>query len=989
MIARASELARDCRAALDAYDTPSMTRAVEAFWDDLSNWYVRRSRQRFWEGDRTAFATLHHALVQCLRIMGPVTPFLTEEMWDNLVARGCGPDAPASVHLAGYPEPDEARIAAGLLAPMADVRSVCELGHRARAEAKLRVRQPLASAVVACGDAGRLEALAALGDEIASELNVKAVTTTTDLESLVEQQVVPNFRALGPRLGAKVQEVRAALAAGRLRARRRRRRAASAGEQLAPGEYELRSHAREGFEAQTDGSLVVAIDTRVTDELALEGTARDVVRFLQNVRKELGFDVSDRIAVSYAADERGAAVLAAHGAWIAREVLAERFEAGGGGEHRFAVGRRRDRVRGRARVSAPPRAVVFDCDGLLIDSEVRWAVAERRVVEAHGGAWLPELRERMVGRLGRPHGALHRRVGRAAARRPCRTSCVEVYDGLSRRARRARRRADGRAPTASCRRSRGACRSPSRRTRARQTVRATLAASGLPAVFDLVFTPDRGAAPKPAPDVYLAACEALGVAPAEAVAFEDSPPGAAAARAAGMFVIAVPSDGIHELEADLVLGSLLDLDLAVLGPVTPAARGLRARQAARRAGRVRGRAMRWPTGVRRAGGEPLTCALADGGEGTLAVVCAAGAAERDRGRRARRAGPPAARRDRRLRRRHVPGRGRRGGRPRRCSHPRERDPRRTGSAGLADLLRAALERGATHVLVGARRLGDRGRRPRPARRAWALACRARPGGALLGAIWSSTSRRRARCSRACSVSVLHDVDVPLCGPDGAAALFGPQKGLRREDIEPFDRALARLGEAFGGDVAQRAGAGAAGGLGAALYALGAGRALGLRGGDRARRPARTARRRRPLPDGRGLGRPPERARQDRRRRARRLRRRRRAVHRARRPRERTTRSRRCARSARSTCERSARRGGGSTWRSRPRATNWRRPPRRPCGRSPHPRSAALGEVPPNRRCDRARHSSGVVSARASTRDASRVVAPPSMPTSHRLCRSEA
>jgi isoleucyl-tRNA synthetase len=337
VIARASELARDCRVALDAYDTPSMTKAVEAFWDDLSNWYVRRSRQRFWEGDRTAFATLHHALVQCLRIMGPVTPFMTEDIWDNLVARGCGPDAPASVHLAGYPEPDEARIAAGSLAAMADVRTICELGHRARAEAKLRVRQPLASAVVGCGDAGRLEAIAALSDEIASELNVKEVTTTTDLDSLVEQQVVPNFRALGPRLGAKVQEVRAALAAGEnelgddgiVRV---------AGEQLAVGEYELRSHAREGFEAQTDGSLVVAIDTRITDELALEGTARDVVRFLQNVRKELGFDVSDRIAVTFAADQRGTEVLEAHGAWIAREVLAERFEPGAGGEHRLAAG---------------------------------------------------------------------------------------------------------------------------------------------------------------------------------------------------------------------------------------------------------------------------------------------------------------------------------------------------------------------------------------------------------------------------------------------------------------------------------------------------------------------------------------------------------------------------------------------------------------------------------------------------------------------------
>jgi isoleucyl-tRNA synthetase len=258
-------------------------------------------------------------------------------MWANLVVRGCGPEAPSSVHLAGYPEPDERLIGRGLLAAMADVRAVCELGHRARAESRLRVRQPLASAVVACADAERLEALLALAGEVASELNVKAVTTTTDLESLVEQQVVPNFRVLGPRLGAKVQEVRAALAAGDYELGADGT-VEVAGERLAAGEYELRSRAREGFEAQTDGSLVVAIDTRLSDELVREGTARDVVRFLQNVRKELGFDVSDRILVGFAADARGAAVLAAHGEWIASEVLAERFEPDGGGVHRFASG---------------------------------------------------------------------------------------------------------------------------------------------------------------------------------------------------------------------------------------------------------------------------------------------------------------------------------------------------------------------------------------------------------------------------------------------------------------------------------------------------------------------------------------------------------------------------------------------------------------------------------------------------------------------------
>ena len=214
-------------------------------------------------------------------------------------------------------------------------------------------------------------------------------------------------------------------------------------------------------------------------------------------------------------------------------------------------------------MSAPPLAVVFDCDGLLIDSEVRWAAAERRVVEGRGGAWLPELREQMVGGSG-DHTArcIAEWLGLAETAAP--DILREVYTGYlavlaelgvepMQGAHSVVSAIAGRLPIAVASNTR------------EETVRATLAASGLPAVFDLVVTPGDGRRPKPAPDVYLAACEALGVAPGDAVAFEDSPPGAAAARAAGMFVIAVPSDGIHTLEADLVLGSLLDLDLAVLG----------------------------------------------------------------------------------------------------------------------------------------------------------------------------------------------------------------------------------------------------------------------------------------------------------------------------------------------------------------------------------------------------------------------------------------
>lgn len=223
-------------------------------------------------------------------------------------------------------------------------------------------------------------------------------------------------------------------------------------------------------------------------------------------------------------------------------------------------------------------------------------------------------------------------------------------------------------------------------------------------------------------------------------------------------------------------------------------------------------------GVRRAGGEPLPCALADGGEGTLAVVCAAGAAERIE-----------------VDARDALGRPRRAGIGD-CGDgtflieaaeavglallaPRERDPRLTGSGGLADLLRAALDRGATQLLVG---LGGSATVDGGLGLLAGLGARVPgdTGGALLEELELDLAPARALLEGV-RVSVLHDVDVPLCGPDGAAALFGPQKGLRRTDIEPFDRALARLGEAFGGDVAERPGAGAAGGLGAALYALGA------------------------------------------------------------------------------------------------------------------------------------------------------------------------
>ena len=570
VIARASELARDCRAALDAYDTPSMTRAVEAFWDDLSNWYVRRSRPRFWEGDRAAFATLHHALVQCLRIMGPVTPFLTDEMWQNLVARGCGPDAPvlgAPGRLSRARRGAHRRRAARRRWPTCAPSASSGTARAPRPSCACASRWPRRSWPAA--DPARLEALRSSGllAEIASELNVKTVTTTTDLESLVEQQVVPNFRELGPRLGREG-------AGGARRARRRATTSSAttvscsvAGEQLDPGEYELRSHAREGFEAQTDGTLVVAIDTRVTDELALEGTARDVVRFLQNVRKELGFDVSDRIAVRYAADERGSAVLAAHGDVDRARGARGALRAGRRRRSPVRGGRRRDRVRGRARVSA--RGARRGLRLRRAADRLRGALGGRRAARRRGSTGASGRKSCAsawsAARATTPRAHIAEWVGlpETAARA---ASCVEVYDSylavideLGRRAHAGRAQPRGGA-------RRAACRWRWRPTRASTSCARRSRRAGCRPVFEHVFTPDRrsaGRSPRPTstwPPAMRSECAAPR--PSRSRTRRRGSP-RRARRAC--IVIAVPSDGVHEVEADLVLGSLLDLDLAVLG----------------------------------------------------------------------------------------------------------------------------------------------------------------------------------------------------------------------------------------------------------------------------------------------------------------------------------------------------------------------------------------------------------------------------------------
>jgi isoleucyl-tRNA synthetase len=278
---------------------------------------------------------LHHALERVARVIAPAMPFLAEELWEGLVVDPLGDEAPDSVHLAGFPEVDDALLDEGLLAAMANARAVVELGHQARAEARQRLRQPFASAAIGSADPALLPGLESLSEVIAGELNVKRLEFVADAGSLLDRQLIPNFRVLGPKLGARVQDLKAALAAGSYEPDEAGR--VQVGDLvLEPGDYELRVRPREGFEAVDDGRFVVAVDTRITDELAREGLARDVVRHLQTVRKDLGLEVSDRIVVRYATDDTELALtLDEHGESIAREVLAESFTNGAVSGHPF------------------------------------------------------------------------------------------------------------------------------------------------------------------------------------------------------------------------------------------------------------------------------------------------------------------------------------------------------------------------------------------------------------------------------------------------------------------------------------------------------------------------------------------------------------------------------------------------------------------------------------------------------------------------------
>ena len=341
LVSRVHQVTRDVTAALERFDATTAARSVRDFVvDDLSNWYVRRNRKRFWKSsdaaDQTsAYQALHQALTTTASWLAPLTPFTAEMLYQNLVRRADA-EAPLSVHLTAWPEVNEAEVDEALTVSMRATIRLVELGRAARAQSGVKIRQPLPAVLLRARTQEELEGVRRLEGQVREELNVKEVRYLDPTDRFVTYDVKPNLPLLGRRMGSQIPALKQALAAidGREIAE-----AVAAGEPftvnlpdgpvtLEPEAFLLQAQSPEGYAAEESQGYMAALDTTVTPELVQEGMARDLVRALQNARKEAGLEVSDRIDVRWSGgDDTARAVVERFGAFVADEVLAVSFEA--------------------------------------------------------------------------------------------------------------------------------------------------------------------------------------------------------------------------------------------------------------------------------------------------------------------------------------------------------------------------------------------------------------------------------------------------------------------------------------------------------------------------------------------------------------------------------------------------------------------------------------------------------------------------------------
>ncbi len=319
--------------ALDSYDALTAGTAIERFIDQLSNWYIRLNRRRFWKAasgtdKQSAYVTLYECLDAVHRLMAPFVPFLSEAVYQNLV-RGVRPDAPSSVHMADWPVVMKARLDRTLLEETEVVQRVVGLGRAARNESKLKVRQPLSRILVRVPNDAAANAVKRHAAQLLEELNVKSVELLPRDAELVSYRIKPNLPLIGKRLGKLIPVVRAWISeqdgnvVAAAVARGETHEIATDGEtiELEPEAFLVESVSAEGFACAEDAGYLVGLDTSLNDALIREGLARELVRSVQDARKQAGLEVSDRIVLFIDGDAEVALVAEAHRDYIINETL--------------------------------------------------------------------------------------------------------------------------------------------------------------------------------------------------------------------------------------------------------------------------------------------------------------------------------------------------------------------------------------------------------------------------------------------------------------------------------------------------------------------------------------------------------------------------------------------------------------------------------------------------------------------------------------------
>lgn len=343
ILARLAEVVTAVTTSLATYEARTAAQALEKFVDDLSNWYVRRSRRRFWRSEadadkRAAYSTLYEVLTTLVRLLAPFVPFVTEAMWQNLAYQQTviGGQGASSVHHQAYPtaralSADEQ----SLLSETEVARTAVNLGHSTRAQSKVKLRQPLARAMIVA-DAASREAIRQHRDVISDELNVKEIEFVARESDLVAYKVMPDNRKLGPRFGADFPKLRAALSvldpydvAAAVKAAQSVHLAVNGNDvTLAPEDIVVQAIPREGFVVAGGNGIVVALDIHLTEPLIHEGLAREVVRHLNDLRKESGLDLTDRISTTYQASPRLEKAILAFSEYIRSETLSVSLKNG-------------------------------------------------------------------------------------------------------------------------------------------------------------------------------------------------------------------------------------------------------------------------------------------------------------------------------------------------------------------------------------------------------------------------------------------------------------------------------------------------------------------------------------------------------------------------------------------------------------------------------------------------------------------------------------